>query len=172
MPFGVIVMCCMGGCGLMPLSGMVEMSSFDHAHTWQLVTETSREETYQEATCDQIYGRECKNGNAAPKADELQKYADAEDSAFLWRSGNSPFIESFIPGGSCALFSLYYFNGYFNSDYIGDRSSLCGFKSAVVSLVSATDPYRKLSPTMSDCPPYGATLFLRNHAWTQPVENS
>ena len=28
MPFGVIVMCCMGGCGLMPLSGMVEMSSF------------------------------------------------------------------------------------------------------------------------------------------------
>ena len=39
----------------------------DHAHTWQLVTETSREETYQEATCDQIYGRECKNGNAAPK---------------------------------------------------------------------------------------------------------
>ena len=30
MPFGVIVMCCMGECGLMPLSGrpMVEMSSF------------------------------------------------------------------------------------------------------------------------------------------------
>ena len=28
MPCGVIVMCCMGGCGLMPLSGMVEMSSF------------------------------------------------------------------------------------------------------------------------------------------------
>ena len=28
MQFGVIVMCCMGGCGLMPLSGMVEMSSF------------------------------------------------------------------------------------------------------------------------------------------------
>ena len=28
MPFGVIVMCCMGGCGLMPLSGMMEMSSF------------------------------------------------------------------------------------------------------------------------------------------------
>ena len=28
MPFGVIVMCCMGGCGLMPLTGKVEMSSF------------------------------------------------------------------------------------------------------------------------------------------------
>ena len=28
MPFGVIVMCCMGGGGLMPLSGMVDLSSF------------------------------------------------------------------------------------------------------------------------------------------------
>ena len=28
MQVGVIVMCCMSGCGLMPLSGMVEMSSF------------------------------------------------------------------------------------------------------------------------------------------------
>ena len=29
MSFGVIIiMCCMGGCGLMPLSGMVDMSSF------------------------------------------------------------------------------------------------------------------------------------------------
>ena len=28
MPFGVIIMCCMGGCGLMPLSGMVDVSSF------------------------------------------------------------------------------------------------------------------------------------------------
>ena len=28
MPFGVTIMCCMGGCGLMPLSGMVDVSSF------------------------------------------------------------------------------------------------------------------------------------------------
>ena len=28
MSFGVIIMCCMGGCGLMPLSGMVDASSF------------------------------------------------------------------------------------------------------------------------------------------------
>ena len=28
MPFGVIIMCCMGGCGLMPSSGMVDVSSF------------------------------------------------------------------------------------------------------------------------------------------------
>ena len=28
MPFDVISMCCMGGCGLMPLSGMVDVSSF------------------------------------------------------------------------------------------------------------------------------------------------
>ena len=28
MPFGVIMMCCMSGCGLAPLSGMVDVSSF------------------------------------------------------------------------------------------------------------------------------------------------
>ena len=28
MPVGVIVMCCMSGCGLMPLSSMVERSLF------------------------------------------------------------------------------------------------------------------------------------------------
>ena len=28
MPFGVTIMCCMGGCWLMPLSGMVDVSLF------------------------------------------------------------------------------------------------------------------------------------------------
>ncbi len=28
MPFGVIIMCCMSGCGLTPLWGMVDASSF------------------------------------------------------------------------------------------------------------------------------------------------
>ena len=28
MPSGVIMMCCMSGCGLAPLSGMVDVSSF------------------------------------------------------------------------------------------------------------------------------------------------
>ena len=28
MPFGVIIMCCMSGCGLTPLSGMVDVCSF------------------------------------------------------------------------------------------------------------------------------------------------
>ena len=28
MPFGVIMMCCISGCGLAPLSGMVDVSSF------------------------------------------------------------------------------------------------------------------------------------------------
>ena len=28
MPFGVNIMCCMSGCGLTPLSGMVDVSSF------------------------------------------------------------------------------------------------------------------------------------------------
>ena len=35
MPVGVIVMCCMSGCGLMPLSGMVEMSSFCVNTDWK-----------------------------------------------------------------------------------------------------------------------------------------
>ena len=32
---GVIVMCCMNGCGLMPLSGMVEMSLFCVNTDWK-----------------------------------------------------------------------------------------------------------------------------------------
>ena len=35
MPVGVIVMCCMSGCGLMHLSGMVEMSSFCVNTDWK-----------------------------------------------------------------------------------------------------------------------------------------
>ena len=35
MPVGVIVMCCMSGCGLMPLFGMVEMSSFCVNTDWK-----------------------------------------------------------------------------------------------------------------------------------------
>ena len=35
MPVGVIVMCYMSGCGLMPLSGMVEMSSFCVNTEWK-----------------------------------------------------------------------------------------------------------------------------------------
>ena len=35
MPVGVIVMCCMSGCGQMPLSGMVEMSSFCVNTDWK-----------------------------------------------------------------------------------------------------------------------------------------
>ena len=35
MPVGVIVMCCMSRCGLMPLSGMVEMSSFCVNTDWK-----------------------------------------------------------------------------------------------------------------------------------------
>ena len=35
MPVGVIGMCCMSGCGLMPLSGMVEMPSFCVHTDWK-----------------------------------------------------------------------------------------------------------------------------------------
>ena len=37
MPFGVIIMCCMGRtwCGLMPLSGMVDVSSFFVNTDWK-----------------------------------------------------------------------------------------------------------------------------------------
>ena len=35
MPFGVIIMCCMGECGLMPLSGMVDVSSYSVNTDWK-----------------------------------------------------------------------------------------------------------------------------------------
>ena len=35
MPFGVIMMCCMSGCGLGPLSGMVDVSSFWVNTAWK-----------------------------------------------------------------------------------------------------------------------------------------
>ena len=35
MPFGVIVMFCMSGCALAPLSGMVELSSFCVKTDWK-----------------------------------------------------------------------------------------------------------------------------------------
>ena len=36
MSFGVIVMCCMSGCGLMRLSGVLEMSSFWMNADWNV----------------------------------------------------------------------------------------------------------------------------------------
>ena len=35
MPFAVIIMCCMSGCGLAPLSGMVDVSSFSVNTDWK-----------------------------------------------------------------------------------------------------------------------------------------